>query len=155
MNGDPQNEERNEPYPGGYCLFPEMPEEFFKQLTSEVLEIGGVKAVRGKSGAMKRRRRPEWVPTRARNEALDTRIYARAAASQFGMDRFGERHWQRLESMVGAGADHSTSLPSAALRAGGTGRPAPPTHTPQAPATPAAKPTAPRRRVIRSRFLNR
>src|SRR3989304_2422604 len=77
-----------EPCPGGSCHFPHLPEEFFKQLTSEVLEIGGVKAVRGKSGAMKRRRRPEGVPPRTRNEALDTRIYDRAAASQFGSARF-------------------------------------------------------------------
>ena len=49
---------------------------------------------------MKRRRRPEWVPTRTRNEALDTRIYARAAASQFGMDRFSESKWKELEAQV-------------------------------------------------------
>src|SRR3990170_5030155 len=90
LNLDPPTEESGDPFPGGYCHFPHLPEEFFKQLTSEVLEIGGVKPVRGKSGAMKRRRRPEWVPTRTRNEARDTRIYARAAASQFGIDRFSE-----------------------------------------------------------------
>jgi phage terminase large subunit GpA-like protein len=32
-------------------------------------------------------RKTEWEKMRARNEALDTRIYARAAASQFGIDR--------------------------------------------------------------------
>lgn len=35
---------------------------------------------------------------RDRNEALDTRVYARAAASQFGMDRFGESKWRDLEA---------------------------------------------------------
>ena len=101
LNLDPPTAESSEPFPGGYCHFPHLPEEFFKQLTSEVLEIGGVKAVRGKAGAMKRRRRPEWVPTRTRNEALDTRIYARAAASQFGMDRFSESRWREFESTLG------------------------------------------------------
>jgi hypothetical protein len=41
-------------------------------------------------------RKPEWQKTRERNEALDTRIYARAAASQFGIDRFQEQHWAAL-----------------------------------------------------------
>ena len=36
-----------------------------------------------------------------RNEALDTRIYARAAASHFGIDRFQEQHWAALEKQMG------------------------------------------------------
>ncbi len=34
---------------------------------------------------------------RERNEALDTWLYARAAASHFGIDRFTEKQWQDLE----------------------------------------------------------
>src|SRR5437764_8161467 len=46
-------------------------------------------------------RKTEWQKARERNEALDTRIYARAAASQFGMDRFGPQHWVGLEQKMG------------------------------------------------------
>jgi phage terminase large subunit GpA-like protein len=35
-----------------------------------------------------------------RNEALDCRVYARAAASIYGLDRFEERHWQRMEEAL-------------------------------------------------------
>jgi phage terminase large subunit GpA-like protein len=42
-----------------------------------------------------------WVvaPNR-RNEALDCRVYARAAASIYGMDRFAERQWRELEALL-------------------------------------------------------
>jgi phage terminase large subunit GpA-like protein len=46
-------------------------------------------------------RKTEWQKTRERNEALDTRIYARAAASHFGIDRFQEQHWAALEHQMG------------------------------------------------------
>ncbi len=111
-----------------------MPEEFFKQLTAEQLIT---KVVRGY-------RRPQWVKTRERNEALDSRIYARAAAAQYGLDRFGERHWRALEQQVGGTdqnrreADHSTSEQEAI----------------QPARLPTRRP-APTRRVIRSSFLGR
>ena len=38
---------------------------------------------------------------RERNEALDTRIYARAAAWILGADRFDARMWQSLEQQAG------------------------------------------------------
>jgi len=38
----------------------------------------------------------EKDPTR-RNEALDCRVYARAAAAVVGLDRFNERHWRERE----------------------------------------------------------
>lgn len=34
-------------------------------------------------------------------EALDARVYARAAASALGIDRFGEATWQKLERALG------------------------------------------------------
>ena len=42
-----------------------------------------------------------WVvaPNR-RNEALDCRVYARAAASIYGIDRFTEKHWRELEASL-------------------------------------------------------
>jgi phage terminase large subunit GpA-like protein len=35
-----------------------------------------------------------------RNEALDCRVYARAAATIYGLDRFEERHWRRMEEAL-------------------------------------------------------
>jgi hypothetical protein len=45
--------------------------------------------------------RQEWQKMRERNEALDTRIYARAAAWILGADRFDERMWRQLEKQAG------------------------------------------------------
>jgi phage terminase large subunit GpA-like protein len=36
----------------------------------------------------------EWQKTRERNEALDCRVYARAAAWIAGLDRWSEDRWQ-------------------------------------------------------------
>ena len=45
----------------------------------------------------------EWslIPGR-RNEVLDARVYARAAAAVVGLDRFTEVDWLALERVVGA-----------------------------------------------------
>ena len=59
------------------CHFPEYNTEYFQQLTAEQLVTKIVK------GYPKR----EWQKTRDRNEALDCRIYARAAAIALGIDR--------------------------------------------------------------------
>src|SRR4051794_34588640 len=83
--------ESGEPFPPGFCHFPQVGEEFFRQLTAEQLITRLVKGYR----------KPEWQKTRERNEALDTRIYARAAASHFGIDRFQEQHWAALEKQMG------------------------------------------------------
>jgi hypothetical protein len=45
-------------------------------------------------------RRPEWQKTRDRNEALDCRTYARAAAAVYGMDRFTDATWKTLEERI-------------------------------------------------------
>jgi len=117
--------ESGEPYPPGYCHFPQLPEEFFKQLTAEQLVPKVVKGYR----------KLEWVKTRERNEALDTYVLCRAAATQFGIDRFGERHWKALEEQVGSASRE-------------------PVEQSEPPALP--KPRAlPQRRIIRSRFLDR
>ncbi|HOQ47846.1 MAG TPA: phage terminase large subunit family protein [Bryobacteraceae bacterium] len=117
--------EESKPYPPGYCHFPQLPEEFFKQLTAEQLVPKVVKGYR----------KLEWVKTRERNEALDTYVLCRAAATQFGMDRFGERHWKALEEQIGSASRE-------------------PVEQSEPPALP--KPRAlPQRRIIRSRFLDR
>lgn len=84
---DRPTEESGEPFPPGYCHFPKYSEEYFKQLTAEQLVTRVVKGYR----------RPEWQKTRDRNEAVDARTYARAAAAVLGMDRFNEVAWQQLE----------------------------------------------------------
>jgi phage terminase large subunit GpA-like protein len=71
-----------------------MDSEFFQQLTAEQLVTKVVKGYR----------KNEWVKTRERNEALDTRVYARAAASQFGIDRFNDARWEQMAEMVGSKA---------------------------------------------------
>jgi phage terminase large subunit GpA-like protein len=65
--------------PPGYCHFPEYNEDFFKQLTSEHLV-----PVAKRTGFVVL----EWqrLPNR-RNEKLDCRVYARAAAALVGIDR--------------------------------------------------------------------
>ena len=42
-------------------------------------------------------KRMEWQKIRERNEALDCRVYARAAAARVGIDRFQEKHWAEWE----------------------------------------------------------
>jgi phage terminase large subunit GpA-like protein len=124
-------EESGEPFPPGYSHFPKYPEEFFKQLTAEQLVARIVKGYR----------RMEWQKMRERNEALDCRVYARAAATAYGLDRFADRHWKALEDQVGAAIKRKREQ----LEVG-----------PDAPAAIAApqRPAAVRR-VIRSRFLDR
>jgi phage terminase large subunit GpA-like protein len=66
--------------------FPEYNTEFFKQLTAEQLVTKIVK------GYPKR----EWQKTRDRNEVLDCRVCARAAAIAVGIDRWSENRWEQL-----------------------------------------------------------
>jgi phage terminase large subunit GpA-like protein len=81
--------ESGDAYPPGYCHFPEYGEEYFKGLTGEQLI-----AHKKRTGFV----RMEWekIPGR-RNEPLDCRCYARAAAAVFGIDRMQETDWVRLE----------------------------------------------------------
>jgi phage terminase large subunit GpA-like protein len=72
--------------PTGYMHFPEYNAEYFKQLTAEQLVTKIVK------GYPKR----IWQKTRDRNEVLDCRVYARAAAIALGIDRWSERKWEEL-----------------------------------------------------------
>lgn len=76
--------------PNGYCHFPKYDIEFFKQLTAEQLITRIVK------GYPKR----EWQKTRDRNEALDCRIYARAAAIALGVELWSDNRWQKLQAQL-------------------------------------------------------
>lgn len=77
----------------GQCHFPQYGEEYFKQLTAER------QIVKISNGYPK----PVWEkdPTR-RNEALDCRVYARAGAAIYGLDRMSEKAWQELEALIPA-----------------------------------------------------
>lgn len=88
-------DDSGEPPPAGYCHFPEYGEEYFKQITAEQL-IPHKK----RSGFI----RMEWelIPGR-QNHGLDRRVYARAAAAVFGIDRFGEKEWAQLEEATAQG----------------------------------------------------
>jgi phage terminase large subunit GpA-like protein len=93
LNRPTEEEQKNGiSYPPGYCHFPEYGEEYFKQLTSEQLVVRIVKG----------NRRYVWEKTRDRNEALDCRVLARAAAAVYGIDRFSQKHWDNLSSNAGA-----------------------------------------------------
>ncbi len=83
---------QDEAYRPGTCHFPQYGEEYFKQLTAEK------RVVRLHKGFPK----ATWEkdPTR-NNEALDCRVYARAAASIYGIDRFTDKDWFRLEKAIG------------------------------------------------------
>lgn len=49
-----------------------------------------------------------------RNEALDCRVYARAAAAIHGMDRWSEGRWRQLESDLGREAETASDQGPAA-----------------------------------------
>lgn len=77
----------------GLLHFPEYGEAYFRELTAEHLVTA-----RTRAGFV----RMEWelLPGR-RNDTLDARVYARAAATVAGLDRFTESDWSRLERNVG------------------------------------------------------
>lgn len=75
--------------PPNYCHFPEYDEHYFRGLTAEE-QVKRI--VRGYP-------KFQWVKRYERNEPLDCRIYARAAAVIIGLDRLSAK---RLASMGGA-----------------------------------------------------
>lgn len=78
--------EENGEAPEGYCHFPEYDQHYFKMLTAEQIQT---KIIRGYPVA-------EWVKKYDRNEALDCRVYARAAASIVGIDRWKPHQYDEL-----------------------------------------------------------
>ncbi len=89
--------------------------EWLKQLTAEQLVT-----VRNKRGFAKL----EWQKLRERNEALDCRVYARAAAWILGADRWSDARWLELERQLaveaseaaGDGLEKAKARPSAQRR---------------------------------------
>ncbi|MDO5757312.1 MAG: phage terminase large subunit family protein [Rhodobacterales bacterium] len=84
-------------WPAGYVHIPKgTTAEWTKQLTAEQLMT-----IKTRQGFQ----RLEWKNTRDRNEALDCRVYARAAAWLMGMDRWDATRWEQLREQVNAGRD--------------------------------------------------
>ena len=101
-------------FPAGYVHLPSGTEaEWLKQLVGEQLVT--VKTKRGFS-------RLEWQKLRERNEALDCRVYARAAAWIAGADRWTEAMWRtssnRSARLSLGGATDGSSWTSLASIAG-------------------------------------
>ena len=121
---DRPTDESEDDYPAGYVHLPShgAGEEFCKQLTAEQLVIRA-----GRNGF----RKMEWVKTRERNEALDCRVYARAATAAMGMDGWGEGRWERMAdgmSAVRPLAPGTSAAPAATSQAH---PPPPPANPPQ------------------------
>jgi phage terminase large subunit GpA-like protein len=93
-----------EGFPFGWCHFPEYPQEYFQQLTAEEVVS---KLLHGYE-------KFQWTKTYERNEALDCRIYARAAAALCGLDRLIEAEWLELEDALGIAP--AVSLPARPLQ---------------------------------------
>jgi phage terminase large subunit GpA-like protein len=73
--------------PAGYCHFPDRAPSYFRGLTAEELVLS--KDSRGFDVFT-------WIKKYKRNEPLDCRVYARAAAYVVGIDRWDAEKW-RLE----------------------------------------------------------
>ncbi len=124
---DRPGKDSGEPFPPGYVHLPEYGDEYFKQLTAEQLVTK-----RTRRGYVVR----EWVKTRDRNESLDCRVYAMAAAIAAGVERWPHERWAELGRHVAGGA------PPAALPLGfGPG---------ETDAKPEGRPTG----VTRSRWMD-
>jgi phage terminase large subunit GpA-like protein len=122
-------------WPAGYIHLPRgVDAEWVKQLVAEQLVT--VKTKRGFQ-------RLEWQKLRERNEALDCRVYARAAAWIAGADRWTEAMWRDLEQQIRAAdnpdADETSESDSPAENVAGLVRRAP---------------TRRGRRVFRSTYLS-
>jgi phage terminase large subunit GpA-like protein len=84
-------------HPAGYVHLPRGAEaEWVKQLVAEQLVTVNTK--RGFT-------RLEWQKLRERNEALDCRVYARAAAWIAGADRWSDAMWRDLENQIGPASE--------------------------------------------------
>lgn len=81
-----------EPFPPGYCHFPEFGAEHFMQLTAEELRPINVKGYR----------KYVWVKVHERNEVLDCHVGNRAVAAILGLDRWSSDHWTAAREAIGS-----------------------------------------------------
>ncbi len=94
----PLNE--GEPFPYGYCHFPQYAEEFFKGITAEDLITD--KDSKGFAQS-------KWVKRYDRNEPLDCRVIARAMAASLGYDRMSDAQFEKLEKQLQKQAGSETA----------------------------------------------
>ncbi len=80
-----------EGFPPGFIHFPQYEKEYFLQLTAEERMVS--KDKKGYTTI-------EWHKKRDRNETLDLYVYNRAAASIYGIDRFKDENWKKLEKNI-------------------------------------------------------
>ena len=91
-----------ERFPPGFLHLPGWVDaEWLKQLTAEQLVT-----VKNKRGFAKL----EWQKLRERNEALDCRVYARAAAWILGADRWSDARWEELAAQFGSSDPKSKAV---------------------------------------------
>ena len=95
-----------EPWPVGFCHFPQYSKEFFEQLCAERLVS---KLVAGY-------RKSSWEKMRERNEALDCRIYARAAVATLRMETFSEAKWDEMEKALTVENQKQVTPPASARK---------------------------------------
>jgi phage terminase large subunit GpA-like protein len=93
-----------EAWPVGFCHFPEYSKEYFDQLCSEQLMT---RTIAG-------RRTSVWEKLRDRNEALDCRIYARAAAASLRFESWTPDRWDEMERALTPEAPAAAPIASAA-----------------------------------------
>ncbi len=79
-------------YPLGFPHFPDYHEGYFKGVLSEEIRLKTLS-----NGSVKYE---FYCPHGVRNEPLDCRVYARAAATSQMIDHFTPRHWERLRSIM-------------------------------------------------------
>lgn len=89
MRMDPPRE--GEPFPPGWCHFPEYGENHFRGLCSEELKV-----TKNREGRLVY----EWVVKYERNEPLDCRVYAYATAVSLHLDRYKPSEWDALEASL-------------------------------------------------------
>jgi len=87
-------------WPTGYCHFPEWGDDYFKQLTAEIL------VERANSRGYLEQ---VWERIRDHNHYLDCRNYARAASAMLGLDRMTEDDWQERETRYGKESPEGTA----------------------------------------------
>lgn len=102
--------------------FPAYPRDYFEGLCGETRLVK-------ETGRIEWRKKPN-----VRNEPLDLKVYNRAAASMFGIDRFGKKQWAALERMVAP--SRAISMPEPAAEA----QPASPAAAPPPPPVKRRKP---------------
>lgn len=96
------------PFPPGYCHFPGYGPDYFKGLCSEILERRTLKSGRSVT---------EWTKIHERNEPLDCRILARAAAYLLGTERWSRQAWAAARAVaIGAPAPTPPAPPTTAGR---------------------------------------